>query len=967
LDEKLRARLSGNGKVFMHRLSQQGARQYHGQITRGIYLLCRQSLAQSRKSFTTSQWIWRGRNRPQINGPRYQQYASSASDEKRTPVQDGLEDQHAKESKSLENPDVKESKTFEDPNAEEEGSEDLEGLETLKELGLEGLEELEELSGIDLEQLAGLEDADLQEIAGLADIDAADEEGLEALDTAKYGHLEDAESRQLRERILELETEMKEMRSGKSLSWLSKEDREKLKLTQKKADVDSQEGLAKDKSLSRTPAEKVETSPTSTDVEVRFRLPPEHEVRLQDLNKCLAAAAIELSNLGAAQNLWRSYTLCKHSIPSFFHYIPHGAWDVLWESQHRAQGASQDTLKHLGILLDDMLCCQRKLTPTQTLVFIESLYAEGRYAEAIRTWWQHETSLRKNKDTAEYFEDLIVRIYSAAGSPQKAQDLALSFLVTRDKTRATTLTPVIKAWSRRVGDPNIKQAWAVYLRLRIALGSSITLEDYNDIATCFLDVGRTDLALAVFKDLMLDGQNSQHDSTELYKTSLGLFNEISSQTVDTQDLTKVSLTALTVLPRSFQNKFFFASWLKQLLGMGKIDAAISVLELMIERGVKADPKHLNGVMGALLRSGKVKDQDKAVQMGLAMIEERLAVVLRRRSGAATEKETKDSNILSPDVRGLPHLRRIYVPPATIETFSILLLYFQRRSMLGSIERLKKYLWAAEIPPNAYFMNHLIYAQLRQGKYRDAWEIYSKMTEKTKPDLGTFAALWDCKKAHLDHFVVHRADIFPDSRHIFSDMINWFSKQSPRVRKEIRQEFNKELYMQVVRCFCLAKDIQGTLVALHAMKESFELFPEEDTARMVALQVSRLGETKSTVKRRRQRNQVKDISVANVKKVSQVLKILAEERDDALRAAGISQEGMSEEQLAQESLFRLTELLRTVLQGSGLSKEDIEEAIEHAAWEMGSGGLKMADSLLPPRGSERTEGAAVSDGKLVAMS
>ena len=941
----------------MQRLSQQAARQYHGQITRGIYLLCYQSLLESRKSFTTSHRIWKALNSPQIARPRYQQYASSASNEKGTSGKEESEDQGAKELKGLK-----------DPNAEGEGTADnLEVLETLKELGLEGLEDLEELSGIDLEKLEGLGDADLQEIAGLADLDAADEEGLEALSTAKYGHLEDAESRQLRERIIQLEHELKEMQSGKSLSWLSKEDREKLKLAPSKTDVDTQDRLARKKPLSRAAGGKSEVSPKNTDLGVTFRLPPEHEVRLQDLNKCLAGAAIDLSNIAAAQSLWRSYILCRHNIPSFFQLIPEGAWDVLWESQHRAQESSKDFIKHLGMLLEDMIECNRTLTSTQTLVFIESLYTEGRYAEAIRTWWQHQPNLRNSKDTAPYFEDLIVRVYAAAGNPQKAQELAFSFLNCRDKARARMLTPVIQAWAKQGDDISVKHAWAMYLRLRVHLGPTITLEDYNDIATCFLDVGRTEIALAVFKDLMLAGQSSPHDSTELYQTSLGLFDELSSQSIDMQDLTKVSLTALTVLPRRFQNKFFFASWLKQLLGMGKIDAAFSVLELMIERGVKPDPKHLNGVIAALLRSGNAKNAEKAVQMGRAMIEERLEVVSRRGSGAVTEEDTQSTDISKPYAHRPPHLQRIYVPPATIETFSILLLYFQRRSMLGSIEHLQDDLRAAEIPPNAYFMNHLIYAHLRQGKYNEAWKVYAKMTDTTQPDLETFAALWDCEKARLDHSAVRRTERFPGSRIIFSEMMNWFSRQTNWGRKKIKQEFNKELYMQVLRCFCIAKDIKGTLVALHAMKESFGLYPDEDSARMVALQVSRLGETNATVvKRRRQRTQVKDNSVANVKKVSQVLKILADERDQALQAADISQERMSEEQRAQESLYRLTQLLRTVLRSLGLPDEGMEEGIDRVAWRMGTGGLKMDDPILSLRHTGGTDGTAISDGGLVAV-
>lgn len=875
--------------------------------------------------------IWRTRSRPQTSTPRCQQYASSAAAEKGIAVQEDEDD--AKALEILEDPDVE----------GEEDPEDLEGLENLKELGLEGLEDLEELAGIDLEDLAGLEDADLQELAGLADHDAADNEGLEALNTAKYGHLEDAESRQLRDRILELEEEIKEMRSGKTFSWLSKEDRAKLKLVDEKAEVESHDGLAKERSTSGTTAKKGEESPSDTGLAVKFQLPPEHEVRLQDLNNCLAEAAVDLANLATAQNLWRSYTMCRHSIPSFFRFVPDGAWDVLWECQYRAQGSSKDISKHLGLLLGDMVEYKGALTPTQNLVLIESLYTAGRYAEAIRTWKKQEASLGSSKDTAHYFEDLGIRIYAAARNPQKAQELGLRYLTSHD--RASMLIPVIKAWVTEGGENSVKHAWAVYLRLRVYLGTRITLEDYNNIATCFLDVGQAGLALAVFKDLMLAGQSSQYDSPELYQTALGLFKELSSQSIEEQDLNKVSLTALTLLPKRFQNKFFFASWLKQLLGMGKIDSAILVLELMIERGVRADAKHLNGVIGALLRTGNAKNATRAMQMGLAMVEERLKAVSRRRHKTITGEDSENSAPTFHRPRHL-YLRRIYVPPATIETFSLLLLHFQRRNMSVAIETLKDSLRTAEVYPNAYFMNHLIYAQLRQGRYDQAWQVYSKMTETTKPDLETFAALWDCDKTHLDQSATRRPGRFPDSRHIFSDMMGWFSKQSLKVCKEIRQEFNRELYMQVVRCFCLAKDIQGTLVALHSLKESFNLYPDEKTVRMVAMQVSRLGETKLTVvRRRRQRNQVKDDSVANVMKVSQVLKTLAEERDEALRAAGISRDELNNEQVEQETLYRLTQLLRTALQSLGVPEEGLEESIEHAAWEMGTGGLNMGDPIL----------------------
>ena len=828
-----------------------------------------------------------------------------------------------------------------DLDPEESGRiEDLDG-KNLPGGGQLNKETLKGLEGLRIEDLEGLSEDDLGELDDLMEFDATEHTELTA-NMSKHGHLEDAESQELRERIAQLEEELNELRTGKSLSLLSKEERDKM--------LQLNENLL--------PPARHES------LDVKSNLPLEHELHLQHLKRYLAEAAVDLSNAVTAQQLWRSYVLCKQNIPSFFYHIPEGAWDVLWESQYRARGSGTNAEPHLRSLLEDMLHSKKDLSPAQKLVYLESHLLEGHYQEAMRMWEREESSLRSNKDTAVYFEDLGVRIFSSAGEPQRAQDLAFDVLRHREsphigrvvnnrrakvlnkQTRARILTPVIEAWTKKGDETSIKQAWAIYLRLKMLLKSDIMLEDYDVITTCLLDAGRVDLALAVFKDLMLTGQSSGYDSTELYRASLGLINTMTLQSVDMAELMKVSLTALTLLPKRFENKFFYASWMKRLLGMGKIDAAISVLELMLERGVSADPKHLNGIIAALLRTGNVKEKEKGVQLGWAMIQERLEVVKRRRLHSATGQcdETATTNRVI--IRRPPHLPRIYVPPATIETFSLLLLHFERRSMLGSVQRLRDSLNAAEIPLNAYFMNHLIYAELRQGKYREAWNMYSRMKNVIRLDLETFAALWDCQKAHLDRSAVRRTEPFPEPRYIFSEMTDWLSKRSTKERSLIREEFSRELYMQVLRCFCLAKDVEGTLVAMCALKDTFQLYPDEDTARMVALQVSRLGENKAKViKRRRHRGQVKDADLANVKRVAQMLRILAEERDKVLQAGNVPREAMGEKELAEESLHRLSELLRTVLRASGSSEEEMEARIEKSAWEMGVGGLRMGDPIL----------------------
>ncbi|MCJ1287385.1 hypothetical protein MMC26_006734 [Xylographa opegraphella] len=758
---------------------------------------------------------------------------------------------------------------------------------------------------------------------------------------------------ELRLRIARLEEELRDLRSGRSLSVFTPADRIKVTQALERARANGSKGLPQDESRFDSTSEELERLEaqyrrTQADLEIKFQLPPEHDIKLQSLTKALRRVATEIAtnepSIKSERELWRLYAICRQSVPNFLQLIPDKAWDILWESQYKAPGPIKDRIGHLKLLLEDMRASDRDLSATQRMVLIESLHIEGRHAEAISMWQQIRSSLRDNPDISEHCEDLGVRVYAAAGNPQKAQDLAFQYLKTRDEARTRILTPLIQAWAQRGDEYSIKQAWAIYLRLKMQLGSNMTLDDYDEITTCFLNTGRADIALAVFKDLMLTGQNSQYDSTELYKKSLGLYNQLNSQSLDVASATNVSLTALTILPRSFQNKFFFGSWLKKLLGMGQIDAAISVLSLMVERGVRADPKHLNGIVGALLRSSSSKNKERGIDIGRAMIEERLRFVSQRHSSPPTT-----GGMIAPPnnySRYTLHERRIAVPPATIETFSLLLLYFSRRGMSGAIQQLQESLRAAEMPPNTYFMNHLLYASLRQGAHQDVWNLYLRMSPRPGPDLETFAALWDCEKAHLDYPAVRTEGKFPGPRHVFCDMVSWFSALSVSQRAAVRAEFSHDVYTQIIRCMCLAKDLEGTLVALYALHTSFGMTPDEDTSRMIALQVARMGELRlRATKRQRRSTVVKERGALNVEKVAQVVQLLAEEREEALQKRGIGGDDLSEEQVAAESIFLLAQLLRTFMESRGAGEEALREGVERAAWEMGCSGLEMGDPLL----------------------
>lgn len=775
------------------------------------------------------------------------------------------------------------------------------------------------------------------------------------------------EMEELKARIAKLEEELLEIREGQTttigplLDQLSETERQQYFKALKEASFDEDNGHTPDGTVVPD-VEHIEEaatgSPTDVDgavqylssqinLEIPLDVPLEQDIYLQRLNESLQDAATNTTYTQSQKRLWKWYIRCKQSLPPFLHLIPTDSWVVLWASQRNMKNSDPDRAAHLRILAEDVLSTGRILSSKQRVEYIESLSQVESVERALNQWEEERSYHEKNEKMSEDFAGLGIRLYAQHGAPQKAQNLAedLTALTEPGDGKIRWIIPVIEAWIHGGEDSGIRNAWTLYLRFKSQLERDMQLYDYDDITMCFLRAGQTAIALAVFKDMMLTGKASQYESTELYKTALGVVGSLQAESINVADLNKVSMTALTALPRGFQNKFFYGSWIKKLLGMGEVTAAASVVELMYERGVKPDAKHINGIIGAYLRKGGARDRGKAEQMGWAMIQERLDMVAergRKRAGSATSPAT----ITGIHPLKIPsHLQRI-VPPATIETFSLLLLYYGRRGMLNQVQQLKDDLARAEIHPNSYFMNHLLYAELRRGRHGAAYKIYRGMSRTVQPDLQTFACLWDCEKAHLDRLSIHGVDGFPGPRVVLYDMVNWFSQLGDRARDSARQEFTRDLYDQIVRCLCLAEDVEGTTVALYALKEYFHLYPDQDTARLITLQIARIvSKPPRTTRRRRARLLSIPENKTNVLKFAQVLVLLTEQRAEKLAQRGIKVDELDAPAQAEEHLFLLAEFMRKVLLRTAQGDSSPESIIEKAAWEMGVGGLDMSDPVL----------------------
>ncbi|MCJ1468263.1 hypothetical protein MMC07_006891 [Pseudocyphellaria aurata] len=763
----------------------------------------------------------------------------------------------------------------------------------------------------------------------------------------------------LRGKVAKLEDELSELQGNKStlieplLQQFSKEDQDKVRAAIHEAKLNKSQRPMTERDIRIVEDEMMKILPDTAmaellaarrssilgEVEDQLELAPPEQKRLRRLNYCLRGALLMKSDPTSRRKLWQSYSRCKDHLPPFIHLLPDEAWDILWTSQDEVSEGGQDRALHLSTLARDMTQSGKQLNFRQGTVLIESLLIEGRQLEALKCWQSLAGQVDKDDESLIEYKMLGVRLYASGGDPKKAQELAFEVLGKEQQDMSAVLVPVMEAWVNSTDDYGTKNAWALYLHVKAQLGSKIMPADYDQISVAFLQAGRKDLALAVFKDMMLTGEETEYESNELYKRSLGLISKLHLDSIDPSALTKVSLTALTVLPRKFQNKFFYGSWMKRLIGLGCPDEAAVVIDLMFERGVKPDSKHLNGIMGAWLRNGTAKDKEKAEKMGWAMIQERLDLVRRRRgSSVITGGRTEDSI----DIPITPHLKRT-VAPATIETFSLLLQHYERRGRLKMVQLLRDHLHLAQIRPNTYFMNHLLYAKLRSGEHQRSWELYKSMSPKVPRDLETFAALWDCEKAHQNRLNVYASDWFPGPRRIIHEMVSWYTTLGPKSRHDVQQAITKELYDQIIRCICLSKDLEGTIVALYAMKEYFHFYPDDGTARMVTLQVASMGKGVSKHPgRRRPRVSDNSQSKANILRISKVFELITEQRADILQKRGVK---LDENAMNEENLYLLAEFVRVILRKMTPEALEVEQRIEQASWEMGVGGMRILEPNL----------------------
>lgn len=590
--------------------------------------------------------------------------------------------------------------------------------------------------------------------------------------------------------------------------------------------------------IDRMMEEEDEDTSERDDLAVTLHIPKAHQALVSHFNKALKNAQNSDEDVVKSLNLWKWYLRCQQKIPGFSQIISESVWRFLWRSQSRLGPRKS----HLVVLGRDMDAAGEEMGDEERLEYIQALDVCGDSVTALSTWEDARTRVRWNA-SSEFLTEFYavgVQLYASVGRPQKAQTVAFNAI---DKgADPKILVHVISGWAASKSESSSTKAWVIYLRMRSMLGENMPSELYEAVSDSLLEKQHSQMALAVFKDMISRVGGSSKNTLQSYSQALGAIEMEADPEEVEKAINQVSLTMLLTLPKQYHNKFFFASWIKKLIGQQRIDSASQVVDLMYERNIKPDAIHLNGIIGAWLRDQSPKAREKAEILALEMIQARVNQVSQQSQNVALRTFGNIFRKVMPldEDRNTwikPLRQERPIPAANAETFSLLFDYNEQRHRWQEFSRLTQVMIGpARLRPNNFIVNKWLTAELRARSFSRFWTLFNGLRHEVLPDVETFGLAWQViatqqtvtgGKSALSH------------RQLFGDMMQWTQNLKSRQLRAAREDFDMGFCAQIVRSFCYQLDLPGTICAIQGMHAAFGVTPDDVSIQLITGQVARL--------------------------------------------------------------------------------------------------------------------------------
>lgn len=528
--------------------------------------------------------------------------------------------------------------------------------------------------------------------------------------------------------------------------------------------------------------------------------------------------------------------------PKVLQLLTPRAWELLWALEVNTVPSFRSRL--IGEM---MTSAGVPMSEEQEIAYIGGMFWNDAKEIALKRW---AVGTRIGK-ASHAFWNVGIRMYSIDLKPEMAEYWIQQMTKVLGHAEPKDWVPIIMSYNQ-IYQP--RRAWHAFNEMRRwskHAKKPITLSQYDNICMSFLDGGGPTLGLEVYKHMVYSGPPAlERMKTQFYSALSPAILAAQNSAQSPQQLNDLSMDALKNLPPKVGDKYFYGSWMKNLMRMGRTDLAwYLVRDVMVKRGFMPDSIHLDWIVQGFLEENNTR---MAEEVANEMFRERLSRVAAKRDCPpfADWSAASSATVPAPQLPTAPSTPPTLIAgptaPATIHTFSLLINQATRRQRMDLVVSLTTLMARCEIDANSYIFNHLMYSLLRTHDLTRLSRTFAILlsTATAEPDLETWHIMWMAQwRRHTQPY--RKTGEFDQPRALFATMV----KRLPRRMVKEGESRNRmlDLWVIIVRCFGLAKDLPGTLVALHAAKMVWGVPVDDRVVKEVTLGVfkSRHRDPKAT--------------------------------------------------------------------------------------------------------------------------
>jgi len=442
------------------------------------------------------------------------------------------------------------------------------------------------------------------------------------------------------------------------------------------------------------------------------------------------------------------------------------------------------------------------MTEEQEIAYTGGLFWNNGRDQALERWGR---LVKRTPSPAVW--SLGIRMHSLERNPEKAEEIVRKMIKKLGYAEHKMWIPVVMGYNHTYEGEKAWMAYEEMLEWAKKGGTRIKARQFDDLAMSFLDNYQPAMGLEVYKRMVYSA-NDESDlwQTETYQNLSDAVKAAQKATVEPEQLNELSLDALRNLPLEVADKYFYGGWMLNLMRMGRTDLAwYLVCDVMYARRFPPDSIHCNWIIQGFFAENNIEMGEKIAQ---EMINERLRHVQSR--GADGQRRPR-AVTMTPEPASIDS---VPIAPATVQTFSVLIQFNTRRKYMGRVLELCALMLECDIPPNSYIMNHLLYSLFRTHDMPKLAKTFQNMTMNgsVTPDLESFLVMWHAMWRHYTQ--THRnISEFMTPRQLFKLTL---ANLPERTEEDVGMM--KDVWYALIKCFFLARDLEGALVALQAGKE-----------------------------------------------------------------------------------------------------------------------------------------------------